>query len=81
MITAVMLGVKTSASHPVSRLDVPNVSVTSIPSNAKMRPRMWSGTIFCRPYDESIHWAPPPVCASATAGRASRRLGTIPSNA
>ena len=81
MITAVMLGSKTSASQPVSTLDVPNVSVTNIPSNAKMRPRMWSGTIFCNPYEESIHWAPPPVCASATAGSARSRLGTIPSNA
>ena len=52
-----------------------------MPSNAKMRPRMWSGTIFCNPYEESIHWEPPPVWASATAGNASSRLDTMPRSA
>ena len=62
---AVVFAVKTSASQPVRIADRPNVGVTSMPSTAKVRPRIRSGsTTRWSPYDDNVHWAPPPTCAT-----------------
>jgi hypothetical protein len=70
-----------SAAQPVTSAETVIEIVMSAKSNEKIRPRMWSGTMRCKPYDESVHWAPPPRCAIPIASAANHRLGINPSSA
>src|SRR4029450_9009311 len=41
-------------------------------------PRIRSGTTRWSPYDDSVHWAPPPMCATRTAPIANTSAGARP---